>query len=67
MFRCVTFAYAKTWNSKNFGILKYSAFFHNCIPTHTQNPEIFRKIGKPSVTPEIQKPGISTVLENSEL
>ena len=64
MFRCVTFAYAKPGI---FGILKYSAFFHNCIPTHTQNPEIFRKIGKPSVTPEIQKPGISTVLENSEL
>ena len=26
------------------GILKYSELFHNCIPTHIQNPVIFTKI-----------------------
>ena len=36
------------------GILEYSEHFHNCIPTHIQNPVIFTKIGKPCVILEIQ-------------
>ena len=34
------------------GILEYSEPFHNCIPTHIQNPVIFTKIGKLCVTLE---------------
>ena len=40
-----------------FGILEYSEPFHNCIPTHTQHYVIFTKIGKPSVTLQIEDAG----------
>ena len=44
--------------SAKFRILEYSAAFQNCIPTHIQNPDIFARIDKPSVTLEIQNPGL---------
>ena len=50
-----------------FGILEYSESLSKCIPTHTQNPVIFTKIGKLWVTLEILNPGILTVLGFSEL
>ena len=61
---CVTLAHAEAWHIRNPGIFKP---FHNCIPTHIQNPVTFTKIGKPCVTLEIQNPGILTILEYSEL
>ena len=61
---CVTPGYAETWDI--FGILEYSTPFYNCIRTYIQNTVIFTKIGKPSVTLEIQNPGILTILEYSE-
>ena len=38
-------------------MLAFAEPFLNCIPTHIQNPVIFTKIGKLSITLEIQKPG----------
>ena len=40
-----------------FGILEYSEPFRNCILTHTQHYVIFTKIGKPSVTLQIEDAG----------
>ena len=44
-------------NSEPCIMLAFAEPFLNCIPTHIQNPVIFTKIGKLSVTLEIQKPG----------
>ena len=60
---CVTLAYADSGISK---ILKFSEPFHNCNPTHTQNPVIPMKLGRPCVIVEIQNPGILTILEHSK-
>ena len=49
-----------------FRILEYSEAFHNCIPTHNQNPDIFTKIGESCVTLKIQDPGKLAILKYSE-
>ena len=47
-------------------MLQCSEPFQKCISTHIQNPAIFIKIGKPSVTLKVQNAGILAILENSE-
>ena len=45
-----------------FGNLEYSEPFHNCIPSSVQNSAIFKKIGKPFATLEIENLGILAIL-----
>ena len=51
---CVTLIYAETWHIWNPGLFRTFPWLR---PEAYQNPVIFTKIGKHSVTLEIQKPG----------